>query len=290
VNFGMITTISSMLKVKFTIDGAGDHAIALATSMPEFFISFILAVIGIIVLILNRKYLTFKQREHFFIPITLLSIGSFGLLLFDFLFVKWATFSYSFAFIIPVIITGSAIIFAILIDEFKNKPKLIITQIVLVLAFLFALTTQIYSLNRRNMGMTERIYDTAVWARENTPEDAIFAMKDCGVFGYFSDRRTINLDGVVNNIDYQKYLRDDKLKEYLDNNDVNYFVQHAFWFEDSAVNTGDYETYTLNVYSRYYTYRKSSITVKKKNELYRSDYYQPRGQERTRVIIWELER
>lgn len=55
----------------------------------------------------------------------------------------------------------------------------------------------------------------AEWAREHTPPNAVFAMKDAGLFGYFSDRRVINLDGKANGYEYQGYLNANDVKGYL---------------------------------------------------------------------------
>ncbi len=53
-------------------------------------------------------------------------------------------------------------------------------------------------------------YQAALWVREQTASDDIFAMKDAGTFGYFSERKVINLDGLVNNKKLQEYIANKK--------------------------------------------------------------------------------
>jgi hypothetical protein len=258
-------------------------------SFPEYLVAFIISLVGTGIVFVNKRYLRRELRRTFLRPLGLFLLAAMVLLTFYFLFHKWALNSYALAFLLPAIILGVITVFIALREEIGfGKKRRIFAFVMFALAIPVAVGTQIYSLGRREMGMTIRVYETAIWAKENTPGDAIFAMKDCGVFGYYSERDTINLDGLVNDLDYQEYLRDGRLEEYIEINGVDYFVQHAFWFDDYPVNTGDYETYTLYIPSRIYDGTGDAITVAKSEEFYRSGYYQPRGQAPTKVIIWEL--
>lgn len=64
--------------------------------------------------------------------------------------------------------------------------------------------------------------DAAVWAREHTEPDAIFALKDAGLFAFFSDRRVVNLDGKANGLRYREYLANGEVERYLDDVGVRY--------------------------------------------------------------------
>jgi hypothetical protein len=77
--------------------------------------------------------------------------------------------------------------------------------------------------------------------KQNTNSNDVFAMKDAGHFGYFSERNTINLDGLVNNFEYQEILKEKHLNAYLKNNKVKYFVQHAVWDRED-ITSGNYDT------------------------------------------------
>ncbi|MCP4231674.1 MAG: hypothetical protein GY771_16210 [bacterium] len=289
VNFGTIATTSSLMKIEWNFSDIGTHAVQMLMGFPEYLVAFIISLVGTGIVFVNKRYLRRELRRTFLRPLGLFIIAATVLLTFYFLFHKWALNSYALAFLLPIIILGVITVFIALREEIKfGKKRRVFALVMFALAIPVAVGTQIYSMGRREMGMTIRVYETAIWAKENTPDDAVFAMKDCGVFGYYSERDTINLDGLVNDLDYQEYLRDGKLEEYLELNGVDYFVQHAFWFDDYPVNAGDYETYTLYIPSRIYDGTGDAITVAKPQEFYRSDYYQPRGQDRTRVIIWEM--
>lgn len=70
----------------------------------------------------------------------------------------------------------------------------------------------------------ERWLEAALWARRNLPPDAVVGMTDCGLFGYFSERRTVNLDGVINGYEYQEALQQGRLREYLDRCHMTYLA------------------------------------------------------------------
>lgn len=71
-------------------------------------------------------------------------------------------------------------------------------------------------------------YDAALWIAENYPADVIFASWNAGQLGYFTDRTFINLDGVINHIDYyERVLRGPvSLTDYLFENRVDFIVDY----------------------------------------------------------------
>ncbi len=75
-------------------------------------------------------------------------------------------------------------------------------------------------------GCREVWRDAAMWARNHTPENAVFAMTDAGYFGYFSGRATVNLDGVINGFEYQAALGAGRLPEYLADCGVTHIVDY----------------------------------------------------------------
>lgn len=288
LNFGTPATISSLMKVDWTLIYSGNITANIARIFPEYFVGVFVVVISIII-VRKRDLLDGDDRRRLSTPLTLYAISSVLLLTFYLLFVKWALFSHAFASTLPTIILGTSPVFVFILSFVKSdKWRRRLSVIVLIVAVALVVGLQAISISRIYRGMMFRIYDSALWARENTPEDAIFAMKDSGCFGYFSDRRTINLDGMVNDFEYQEYLRKDRLEEYLQMNGVDYFVQHAFWFGDVGVNRGDYEEYTLYIPSRLYE-GGGTVTVEKEQEVFRSGIYVPRRFEPTRVVMWRYE-
>jgi len=74
----------------------------------------------------------------------------------------------------------------------------------------------------------EEIYKQAMWIRESLPQDAVIAAWDAGALGFISERRVINLDGLVNNFELQDYKRAGRLGEYLDKKGCQYIAQFFF--------------------------------------------------------------
>ena len=69
----------------------------------------------------------------------------------------------------------------------------------------------------------------ARWIGQHYPAGTIFAAWNTGQLGYFSDQTFINLDGVINSVDYyERVLRDAvPLTQYLHENNVEYVVDYA---------------------------------------------------------------
>jgi hypothetical protein len=285
---GTFATISSLMKVNWGMAMFIPALRYLMTNCFEYYLGIFVIMIFLLVFYRNEDFK--RGRTSFLNALNIFIFSSITVLVFYALFVRWALFSYAFASTIPAIILGSSLILVFVQNRFKSaKNRRWFAIVVLISVVIISITMQVISLSRLYKREVLRTYDAGLWARENTDRDAVFAMKDSGCFGYFSERRTINLDGMVNDFEYQRYLRDGSLDEYLKENEVDYFVQHAFWFGDTPVNSGDYEEYSLYLPSRIYRGGGDVITVKKGQEVYRSDYYNPRGNEPTRVIIWRYE-
>jgi len=75
-------------------------------------------------------------------------------------------------------------------------------------------------------------YRVALWISENSPSDSIYAAWNAGELGYFSNRTVINLDGLINNIEYYEHVLLsptplEALADFLDENKVNYIVDYV---------------------------------------------------------------
>ncbi|KKK74225.1 hypothetical protein LCGC14_2885900, partial [marine sediment metagenome] len=94
-----------------------------------------------------------------------------------------------------------------------------------------------------NLAVVARDWDPTWWTaarRSDTPEatgpaeivafmktkpaDRIWACTDCGKLAFWSGRRVVNLDGLINDFQYQQALRDKRLAEYLRQRNVRYLV------------------------------------------------------------------
>ncbi|HUT98760.1 MAG TPA: hypothetical protein VM054_06770 [bacterium] len=204
------------------------------------------------------------KRRELDAGVGIVAWGFFGQLAYMLLFQKWAFFAYYMVALgLPVsILAVGHLSGRTLRGRIKLRRALIVAVTVVVLA------GQVVSLVRAKFGFQSYSYQAALWAAGNTDEDAVFAMTDCGVFGYFSERSCINLDGLVNDYRYQRELSAGRLTEYLEAEGVDYIVFHDLRFSPE----GDYEAYVLNIPGRLYG-GMSAYTLQPEDIVFRSEPY-----------------
>ncbi len=86
--------------------------------------------------------------------------------------------------------------------------------------------------NQRSIQLANR--DAGLWISANLPPDAVLGSWDAGVVGYFADQPVVNLDGVVNSIDWYHAQRDGTTGAFLDESGVSYLVNHAALVEGTT--------------------------------------------------------
>lgn len=224
-------------------------------------------------------------RTPFEITLAVFALG-IGLHLLDvILYVKWAIFSWHFVSyrLFGALIAG--LMTAVVLRRSDRLPRqpLYWTGVVLLLLVVGYRIHLKHSVSTVNWSTA--VYEAAVWARENTPPEAVFAMKDAGNFGYFSRRRTINLDGLVNNFEFQDALDKRRLTRYLSGLGLDYLVQHAFTDRDD-VTAGEYEDVVMRYRSRLHGSDSEEIVLQRQDEVFRSRTY-PRFGSETLVVIWK---
>ena len=105
----------------------------------------------------------------------------------------------------------------------KWSPIYISLGISIIAVYMFA----------RTINFTSKLYvaryNAALWIAENSPPDTVFASWNAGQLGFFSNRTFINLDGLINNVDYyERVLRGStSLTDYLSENKVDFIVDYA---------------------------------------------------------------
>ena len=62
---------------------------------------------------------------------------------------------------------------------------------------LFTALVSAPSTRAHTRGLRDSLVTIGIWARDHTPRDAFFAVADIGAFGYYSDRRVLDLYGLV---------------------------------------------------------------------------------------------
>jgi hypothetical protein len=84
----------------------------------------------------------------------------------------------------------------------------------------------------RSIDFTSKLYaaryNAALWIAENSAPETVFAAWNTGQLAFFSNRTFINLDGVINDLDYyERVLRGSlPLADYLSENKVDYIVDY----------------------------------------------------------------
>ena len=66
-----------------------------------------------------------------------------------------------------------------------------------------------------------RHYDSSKWIAQHAPTHAVFALPDCGLKAYFSERPYLNTDGLTCSFDFQESLRDGTVATFLTSAGVN---------------------------------------------------------------------
>ena len=108
------------------------------------------------------------------------------------------------------------------INILKWVPTAVSLAIFVVAGYLFV----------RSINFTSTLYVTrynaALWIAENSPPNTVFASWNAGQLSYFSNRTFINLDGVINSVDYYErvLLGPVSLSDYLSENKVEFVVDY----------------------------------------------------------------
>jgi hypothetical protein len=67
-------------------------------------------------------------------------------------------------------------------------------------------------------------HSVGCWIDKNLPADAVIAATDPGMVAYFGDRKTISLDGLINDFHYQDALRGGRIVPYLESRHVTHLM------------------------------------------------------------------
>jgi hypothetical protein len=246
---GSLLPVSAMVKISGAGQGSDidpmDKLVQVITlGMPSIlqgrfpnFILILLGISGILLVIIAKMSIRDHSNEmHAFLNLwSCLLIGEF----IYYVYIARSGAEYTPYFIwyrspsfIFWIITGSLIAlfifqYARLIKSPSNIIKWVPVGFSLVI---FAVAIYMFS---RSINFTSKLYaaryNAAQWIAENSSPETVFASWNAGELGYFSNRTFINLDGLINNVDYyERVLRGSTpLTEYLLENNVDFIVDYA---------------------------------------------------------------
>lgn len=79
--------------------------------------------------------------------------------------------------------------------------------------------------NLKKRGNEDPLYD---FMKSKTDPNDVFAVTDAGGIAFWTARKVINLDGLVNDFHYQAYLGNHALAQYLKDQQVDYLITSAF--------------------------------------------------------------
>ena len=194
--------------------------------MIDQLISFILAdtlfspiVIG---LILGISFLWILKHPEDSIKLRNLNfLFLFGLLIFIFYsFYMYGTmFWYYLSFLlISILYTGLGIDLVFKSSKIDKRKLGSLFFIIFIVLFAF---NGAFLWDQRTYTQNTTDYEMALWIDKNIPNDAIIGGFDTGILGYYSNRTSINLDGIVNN-DAAKAIREGSMLKYILESDISY--------------------------------------------------------------------
>jgi len=103
--------------------------------------------------------------------------------------------------------------------EVKNKFLGALTIFLFLTFALWGAKVSIYN----NKTGDPQVYEAAKWISQNTPNDSLVANMEPGIMGFFSMRKVINLDGLL---DYEaiEALKENKIQKFIREKRVDYVV------------------------------------------------------------------
>lgn len=165
-----------------------------------------------------------------------------------------------------------------------------VTSALPLLAALIAFTSNAWLATERAPGRWNQNSDWTTQVYKDVskvlPPDAVVAGTDVGALAFWTSRKVINLDGVMNDYDYQEQLRDGRLKDYLRRHGVTH-VGTALWeaeptytgrtvepmyrhqIDVEAAKGGHYECHPFYVYSYVFAKFSDSLCLKQSAEIFR---------------------
>ncbi len=136
------------------------------------------------------------------------------------------------------------------------------------------------------------------------PPDAVLAGTDVGALSFWTGRRVVNLDGLMNDLAYQGRLRDRELERYLHEQGVTHVASGLFDTEQTytgrppepmyrtmldpvATRGGDYRCHEFYVYAYRYDVYSDRICLARDDEVFRM-VVDPPGQGTAAYVVWRL--
>lgn len=114
-------------------------------------------------------------------------------------------------------------------NSYFLKKKVSLLVIFLPILFTCIIADSIYAWKDGRAGVEQHsehatmYYDVVGWIKKNTPSTAIIGSFNSGIYGYYSDRCVVNLDGFINNNSYYA-IKEKRLFKYIKEQKIDYLV------------------------------------------------------------------
>ncbi|MEW5801269.1 MAG: hypothetical protein AB1847_04095 [bacterium] len=289
INFGHFATISSRLKSTFP---HLSFKPSLFLRYPQWAALVIVTLLFFLILVFGRYFKTGQRilqemsqpYQNASLIYCLYVLMHFSFIL---LFSRWEIGGWYFApYLLVIPLSSGPVISALRKSSYSARLRPVFVFII-ILGLGLDISMQCLSLRYRLNGYANSFhrpsYRAALWAKQNIPKGAVFATTDCGVFGYFSERSVIELDGIVNNFEYQEWLLKRGLKDYLFHKGVNYIRDYA------SLAPEKYNQFQYTIRSKIDRDFYSSISLSPSDERYRSSSFEHLSKNKCQVI-WNFPR
>lgn len=233
---------------------------------------------------LRRTLFPKWRHESSYAMIGVLWLGCLLHLIWTSLFMQWGVYQWHYSAYVPVLVILAVFAYKVIIAKFNNTKRVKIVLFGLTILAVFSVSSAVHL--EKGSHHLQR-YVAAMWAKNNTPSNTVFAIHDAGCFAYFSDRPTINLDGVINSYEFQDAILEDRLLQFLNGLNLKYI----------ASSTVDVERRIFGRQIRYYAGRLDRervlyrVVVDRKAEVYSTKpfLYKPISRKvACAFVIWDF--
>jgi hypothetical protein len=229
----------------------------------------------------SEDYRKDRWKKGFSSPVVMISIASFAHFANVFFFMSWGVYWWHFT------LYGLAIVMALVevaakLTEHRARFRAVARTALVGCMILAAVVMKGHELRIKGE-QHEGWLRAAEWARENTSADDRFALLDAGLFGYFSERNVLNLDGKAGGYEYLDYLERGEVEAYLTERGIDYVanirVEYVSGIYGIRIRRPNKSAVVLSMNSDWEAYRSSTIP---------SAAPRLKSVERSHFVIWKL--
>ncbi|HMS65147.1 MAG TPA: hypothetical protein PKD83_07835 [Ignavibacteria bacterium] len=218
--FGNFLSIASKVKSSFPeviFFKNFNDLFAPGTFTNQFIKSFyVFAVIMLFAIIsfFNKEWIKFTETDKF---LFIICLSSLIFIIFNLCFNLYTLKEWYVAF--PTFICS--LLLTRIINQFPRIYYFSLICFTMLLLYYFVLT-------RLNNPKWDSMYKYALELKNHTdPKDRILMIDLSGIVGFFSERKIVNGDGLINSFEYWNYKSSGKLKEFIDYKKINMYSTYS---------------------------------------------------------------